>query len=147
MIDICTAGARVSVERLKNLSRTPFGVFLQAALSSCAGIVILLVFLGMIFSPAALQIMLAPIIGFNTAISGYSLLEKGGRSIRAEKLRLIAMAVLLSVTGCLALFLMHPWLEFKNSLILLTYGGSALAATFFGAWLATKNKKLNKAKL
>ena len=146
MIDICTTGARVSVERFKELRRTPLGIFLQAALSSCAGIVILLVFLAMIFSPAALQIMLAPIIGFNAAISGYSLLEKGGRSIRAEKLRLLSMAVVLSVTGYLALFLMHPWMGFMNSSSVLIYGGTALAATFFGAWLATKNKNVNKAK-
>jgi len=146
MIDICTTGARVSVERFKELRRTPLGIFLQAALSGSAGIVILLVFLAMIFSPAALQIMLAPIIGFNAAISGYSLLEKGGRNIRAERLRLIVMAVLLGITGYLALFLLHPWLGFMHSVGVLTYGGSALAATFLGAWLATKNKNLNKAK-
>ena len=146
MIDIWTTCAQASVARLRELSRTPSGIFLQAALSSIAGIVILLVFLAMIVSPMALAVLLSGVIASNGAISGYALLEKGGRSIRAERSRLIAMALLLCAAGCLALYLMHPWLRFINALSLPLYVGLSLAATFTGAWLASQKQQPEKSK-
>lgn len=138
MIEIWTIWAQTGLEKLTAWGRTPFGAFLQTALTSIAGIIVLLVFLTMIFSPATLPVLLSGVIVFNAAIAGYALQEKGGRSIRDEGTRLFTMALLLCAAGCLSLFLMYPWLEFISVISLPVYIGFALAATYAGAWLEAK---------
>ena len=145
MIDICNAGAQVSLEKIKSFTRRPIGIFLHTALLGTIGIIILVAFLAMALSPTALKYLLPAIIGFNGAIAGYNIIDKGGNHYPWKKTCLTAMAAILASTGCLALFLLYPWDATLNIGRYIFSGGAALALTFLGAWLAAKSKKLNHA--
>jgi len=144
MIDICNAGAQVSLEKIKSFARKPIGIFLHSALTASVGIIILLVFFAMALSPTALKIMLPVIIGFNCAIAGYNIIDKGGIRYPLKKTCLAAMAIILAATGCFALLLLYPWDATPDVRQYLISGCTAMAMTFFGAWLAAKNKNLNQ---
>ena len=120
------------------------GIFLYTALTSSIGVIILLAFFAMAVSPAALEILLPVIVSFNSAIAGYTLIDKGGVQLPGKKVYLIAMATTLGIAGCLALFLLYPWEPLLDGGRYLSSGMSALAMIFFGAWIATKSKKLNQ---
>ncbi len=144
MIDICITGAQLSLERMKALARTPLGIFLHTAFTANVGIIILMVFFAMVVSPTALKILLPGIIGFNSAMAGFNIINKGGILFPWKKFCLIAMAAILGVTGCLAFFVLYPWEPVFDKGRCLASGGSALALMFLGAWLATTSTHLNK---
>lgn len=144
MIDICTTGAQLSLERMKAFARTPYGIFLHTALTANIGIIILVAFFATALSPTALKILLPAIIGFNSAVAGFNIMNKGGVDFPWQKFCLTAMAVILGVTGCFTLFLLYPWEPLLNKGLCFSSGGSALILTFFGAWLANKSKNLNQ---
>ena len=144
MIDMCTTRAQLSLEWIKAFTRTPFGIFLHSALTAVVGIIILMAFFAMALSPTALKILVPAIIGFNAAVAGYNIIDKGGVRYPWKKTCLTLMALILAITGCLALFLLYPWDATLNIGRYLFSGTTALALTFFGAWLAAKSKKLNQ---
>lgn len=146
MIEICTTGAQLSLEKLRAFARTPLGIFLHSALTASTGIIILVAFFAMALSPNALKIMLPAIIGFNCAVAGYNIIDKGGIDFPRKKSCLTAMAAILAITGCLALFLLYPWEPLFDKGRCLSSSGSALVLTFLGAWLAAKSKNLNQKK-
>jgi hypothetical protein len=145
MIDICNAGAQVSLDKIKSFTKKPIGILLHTVLTGVVGIIILIAFLAMALSPAALKILLPAIIGFNGAIVGYNLINRGGSRFPWKKTCLAITAMTLAITGCLALFLLYPWSATLDISRYLFSGGMALATTFSGAWLATKSEKLNQA--
>jgi hypothetical protein len=144
MIDICSAGAEVSLNRLKLIARKPIGIFLYAAVTGSIGVVILVVFFAMVISPFTLAILLPAIIGFNGAVAGYNIIDKGGIQYPWKKSCLAITAAILALTGVLSLSLLYPWDAALNAGRYLFSGGAALALTFFGSWLAVKNKELNQ---
>ena len=108
MLEICINGAQEAMEKLKQFIRSPIGVFLSAFLTSLVGIVLLLAFLSMVFSPSALMLILPGIIAFNGAAGGYSLTDKTEGVFPHKKKILICLTALLTVTGCTVITLFCP---------------------------------------
>lgn len=141
MIDICTNGAKNMMDRIKQFSSAPTGIFLYSLLTAIVGVIILLAFFSMIFTGSVLTVLLPIIVGFNSAAGGYGFVDKTASDTPHQKLVLFGIAVLLTITGCFFITLFNPWeplLDGWRSLISFT---SALFSTFFGGWLAVKNKK------
>ena len=144
MIDICTTGAQVMMEKLKQFMASPLGVFLYALVTGMVGIIILLAFLSMVVSPSVLPMILPGIIAFNAAAGGYSLVEKNKGEAGVPKIALVAIAGLLTITGCSVLTLFCPWEPLVDGIRYLVSILAALVFTFFGAWIAGKSKSLNR---
>lgn len=142
MIDIYTNGARYTVDKIKQFSSSPTGMYLYTLVTGLIGILILLSFLSMIFTTAALPLILPAIIGFNGAASGYGITEKRHNNFTYKKLNLISIAILLTVTGCISITLFCPWESLLDGRRYLISGSSALLFTFLGSWIGVKSKKL-----
>lgn len=143
MIDTYTNGAQVTVEKIKQFIASPTGIFLYAFITGAIGMVILLVFLAMVLSTSALPMALPVIIAFNCAAGGYSITDKGQTTGFAKK-QLTTLALLLTFSGCTAIVFFCPWEPLFAADRYLIASASALLGTFFGAWIARKNKILNK---
>ncbi len=143
MIDIYTNGAQVTVEKMKQFLASPVGGFLYAFVTGAIGIVILLAFLSMFVSTAALPMALPALVAFNCAAGGYSLTDKS-KTDQLPKLSLCLMAILLTVTGCTVLLIFCPWENLFNVNRYLICGSVALIFTCLGAWIAHKNRQLNR---
>jgi hypothetical protein len=144
MLEICINGAQEVMERLKQFMKSPIGVFLSAALTGVVGIVLLLAFLSMVFSPSSLLLILPGIIGFNGAAGGYSLTDKTEGAFPHRKIALICLATLLTATGCSVITLFCPWEPLVDGGRYLISGVSTLIFTFFGSWIADKSKSLKR---
>lgn len=139
-----TSGAQVTVEKIKQVFATPLGAFFYALVTGAVGIVILLGFLSMFVSAAALPMALPALIAFNSAAGGYSLTEKNATEKGAGLPTLLLMAILLTIAGCSAIILFCPWESLLDINRLLLCAIAALISTFLGAWIARKNKNLNR---
>lgn len=144
MLEICINGAQEAMEKLKQFVTSPIGVFLSAFLTGLVGIVLLLAFLSMVFTPSALLLILPGIIAFNGAAGGYSLTDKTEGAFSHKTKALICLAALLTVTGCSVITLFCPWEPLVDGGRYLISGISTLIFTFFGSWIADKSKSLKK---
>lgn len=142
MLDLCVDSARVVIENIKRVFATPFGIFVSTALSGMVGVVILLFFFSMLLSESTLVMILPVIISFNAATCGYGLIDKGGPDFPRVTLSLLVISALLAITGCFALVVLLPWELITDGVRWLVSGLSALGFSFFGAWIARRNKKL-----
>lgn len=143
MIDIYTSGAQVTVEKIKQFLASPIGSFLYAFVTGAIGIVILLAFLSMFVSTAALPMALPALIAFNCAAGGYSLTDKN-KINQLPTFSLCLMAILLTTAGCTVLLFFCPWENLINVNRYLICGTVALICTFVGGWIARKNRQLNR---
>lgn len=144
MIDICTTGAQVMMEKLKQFMASPFGLFLYSLVTGVVGIIILLAFLSMVLSPSVLPLILPGIIAFNAAAGGYSIIEKYQGAFPFGKLTLFAIALVLTAAGCTILTFFCPWEPLFDVYRYLVAGLAALVFTFIGAWIGSKSKSLNR---
>lgn len=143
MIDIYTNGAQLTVEKIKQFAASPTGVFLYAFITGAIGIILLLGFASMIWSAPTLPTILPAIIAFNCAAGGFSLIDKN-KAATLPKISLILLTTLLTITGCSIIIVFCPW---ESLFDVNRYGISAIAAiisTVFGAWIASKNKNINR---
>jgi hypothetical protein len=129
------------MENIKRAFATPFGVFVYMAVSGMIGVVILLFFFSILFSGSMLAKILPVIISFNAATCGYGLVDKGGPGFPRVTLSLTVIGFLLAITGCLFIAVLMPW-EFTitDGVRWLVSGLLALIFSFFGAWIARRNK-------
>jgi len=132
------------MEKLKQFVTSPIGLFLSAVLTGMVGIVLLLAFLSMVFSPSALLLILPGIIAFNGAAGGYSLTGKREDAFPHKKKNLICLAALLTATGCSVITLFCPWEPLVDGGRYLISGVSTLIFTFLGSWIADKSKSLKR---
>lgn len=132
------------VGNIKQIFASPLGIFIYAALSGMIGIVILLAFFSLFLSGSTLALIQPAIIAFNAANSGYCTVSKGGENLPRFRISLIAITVLLTLTGYFSIPVFSPWESISNGMCHLISGLSALIFSFFGAWIAIKSKKLNK---
>lgn len=144
MIDIYTNGAQVTVDKMKQYLGSPFGAFLYALVTGAIGIAILLGFLSMFVSAAALPMSLAALIAFNSAAGGYSLTDKSTSTGRLPIVSLCLLALLLTLAGCLTLLFFCPWENLLDSNRIVICTTTALIFTFLGAWIARKSKNINR---
>ncbi|MGW8193684.1 MAG: hypothetical protein ACWGOX_05405 [Desulforhopalus sp.] len=144
MMDLCISGVQVMVEKFKRFMASSTGVFLYASVTGIAGIIILLAFLSMVFSPSILTMILPGIIAFNCAAGGYSLIEKQEGDAVSHRLALAAMAMLLTIAGCSVIVLFCPWEPLFDAIRYLVCGLMAVIFTVVGAWIGVKSKSLNK---
>lgn len=131
------------VEKIKGFFRTPTGVFLYAATTSVAGVLILLMFLSTVLSSSALLFILPAIVAFNGAVGSYGLADKK-ELVPYQKTGLSVLAALVAFTGCLTTSLLFPWeplLAVERLLISLV---AAFLSVTFGAWIAGKSKALTQ---
>lgn len=143
MIDTYTHGVQVTVEKIQQFLASPPGVFLYAFVTGAIGIVILLGFLSLFVSGAALPMALPALIAFNSAAGGYSLTGKSEKNKSALWL-LVLMAVLLTISGCIAILFFCPWEPVFDINRFLICTAASLIFTFLGAWIARKNNTLNR---
>ncbi|WP_136798356.1 hypothetical protein [Desulfosediminicola ganghwensis] len=141
MIDACEGGARVIVETVKNIFKSPVGIFIYALSTAIVGIVILLAFLSLIVVPSNLPWTLPVLIGFNAAGGGYGVAEKWG-TYPMKKLALFSFAVILTIAGGTIITLFCPWEQLLDMNRYLMSGVASLIFTFFGAWIAAKSQQL-----
>ncbi len=141
MIDICTNGAKHTMDRIKQFSSSPSGIFLYSLVTGIVGIIILLTFFSMLFAGSILTVLLPVIVGFNSAAGGYGFVDKRGSDTPYQKLPLFSIAVLLALTGCFLITLFNPWEPLLDGWRYLISTTTALFSTFFGAWLAVKTRK------
>ncbi|MFT5701428.1 MAG: FtsH-binding integral membrane protein [Desulforhopalus sp.] len=144
MIDTYSDGVQSTVEKIKTFFASPTGIFLYAFFTGAVGIVLLLAFLSMIVTPSVLPMALPAIIAFNCAAGGYSLTDKNHNETSLPKISLGMIATLLTITGCTTIVVFSPWEALFDSNRYLICGISALIFTFFGAWIASKSKKINR---
>lgn len=144
MLETCTHGAQEAMEKLKQFMTSPTGVFLSAVLTGVVGIVILLAFFSMVFSPSGLLLILPGIIAFNGAAGGYSLTDKGEHFFPYRKTALVCLAALLTATGGTVITLFCPWEPFVDTERYLISGLSAVIFTFLGSWIADKSRSLKR---
>lgn len=136
-------GAQVTVEKIKQFMASPIGVFLYAFITGAIGIVLLLGFTSMIWSPTALPTILPAIIAFNCAAGGFSLIDKN-KATTVPKLSLILLTALLTITGCSIIVVFCPWESFYDLHRYLISAIAGMIFTVFGAWIAWKSKNLNR---
>lgn len=141
MIDICTSGAKHTMDRIKQYSSSPTGIFLYSLVTGIVGIIILLTFFSMLFAGSMLTLILPVIVGFNSAAGGYGFVDKRGSDTPYQKLPLFGIAVLLAITGCFFITFIIPWEPLLDGWRYLITTTSALFSTFFGAWLAVKTRR------
>jgi hypothetical protein len=144
MIDTCKSGAQPMQEKIKQFMTSPAGVFCYALFTGMFGILILLSFLSMVFAASDMPLILPLVIAFNAAAGGYSLIDKSKDSFPRKKSALLAIAVLLTITGCSLITLFCPWESPFDPVRYIISGLSALVACLVGAWIGNKSKEINK---
>lgn len=146
MIEICTTGAQITVDKLKRFLHSPLGIFLYASITGIIGILILLMFLSMVLSASLLPGALPIIVAFNCAAGGFSLRDKARTTGSAQQCSYLGLATFLTIGGCSALPLFCPWEPLFDSSRYMITGLLALILTYFGVWIANKSKDLNRSK-
>ncbi len=142
MLDFYVDSARVALENVKKAFSTPVGIFIYALVTGMVGVVLLLFFFSMIFSGSALAMTLPAILAFNGASCGYGIVDKGGEDFPRLSIALIVISLLLFVTGYVTLHLLVPWESFTGAIRLLISGFLVVIFSYFGTWIARKNKSL-----
>lgn len=142
MMELDTGNARVIVEFMRSFFLSPVGIFLYAVTTGVIGIFILLLFFSMMLSPSALILFLPVIIAFNGAASGYGIADKR-EFFSHQKAGLISIVAILTLAGSALIILFCPWEPLLDENRIFTSGVITLGSTFFGAWIATKNKALH----
>ena len=144
MLDFYMDSARVALENVKKAFSTPFGIFIYALVTGMVGGVLLLFFFSMIFSGSSLAMTLPPILAFNGASCGYGIVDKGGEDFPRLTVALGVISLMLLVTGYVVLGLLVPWESFISTIRLLISGFLVVSFSYFGTWIARKNKSLPK---
>ncbi len=143
MLDMCVDGARVAVERWRQFLLSPAGVYLYSLITGMIGVFILLFFLSKALSSAALLMLLPCIIAFNSASSGYGMINRH-RSFPRAKPALFSIAALLAAAGCIASAYLFPWESVLNWVRWTVCTVAAMTGAFFGSWIAVKKHALNE---
>ncbi|MBM9604994.1 hypothetical protein [Desulfopila inferna] len=144
MIEMGISAAQTTVEKMKHFAASPLGIFFYAAVPGMVGIIILLGFMAAVIFPSDLPNTLPFIIAFNSAASGYGLVDKGGDNYPGKRPTLFIIALVMTVTGCSAITIFCPWESLVEGERYFICASSAIIFTFFGAWLGSKSKKLSK---
>ena len=142
MLDFYVDSARVGIENVKKAFATPFGIFIYSAATGMMGVIILLFFFSMLLSGSSLAMALPAILAFNGACCGYGIVDRGGTDFPRLTMALVVISLLLLATGYAALGLLVPWESFTGGIRLLISGSLVVVFSFFGIWIARKNKKL-----
>ena len=145
MLNICVDNARITVEHMKQAFACPLGIFFYAALSGIVGVAILSAFCSMVVAQTALPVLLPFVISFNGATSGFYLVDKGGVHFPHLRIGLVVISCLLVVTGCFAITVLLPWESMLDGTRYLISGVPAVVFTFFGAWIGSKSKHMDRA--
>lgn len=144
MIEIYSSGARYTVEKLKQFSLSPFGLFLYAVTVSVFGILILLMFMATFVQTAALPMAVPVVVGFNAALCGFNLSNRATVEVPCKNLQLFLLASCLCLTGCFVITLFCPWESFLDGRRIAISGLAALSLTYLGSWIAIKSKNINR---
>ena len=144
MLDFYVDSARVAMENVKKAFAAPFGIFVYSAATGMMGVILLLFFFSMLFSGSSLARVLPVILAFNGACCGYGIVDRGGADFPRLTMALIVISLLLLVTGYVALGLLVPWESFTGGIRLFISGCLVVGFSFFGTWIARKNKKEQK---
>lgn len=144
MLDLCTTGAQITVERIKSFMASGVGVYLWSLVTGMIGILILFLFVSMVLSPSVTLLLLPAIVAFNGAGSGYALTDKYKGDYSHRHFALISQALLLTLFGCVAIVFFCPWEPLFDTGRLLISAAAALIFTFAGNWIAQKSKKLHR---
>ncbi len=142
MLDFYVDSARVAIENVKKAFATPFGIFVYSAATGMMGVVILMFFFSMLLSGSSLAMALPVILAFNGACCGYGIIDRGGADFPRLTMALIVISLLLLATGYVVLGLLVPWESFTGGIRLFISGCLVVGFSFFGTWIARKNKKL-----
>ncbi len=125
---------------LRNCFHSPLGSYISTLISGVVGIVLLLTFFSMLLSPAITLLTLPMVVSFNCAMCGYSITEKKSERTNLRKVTLLSFAAILTITGCSLVTILYPWEPLLAGMRYLYTGSFAVVFSFFGAWLAIKNR-------
>jgi hypothetical protein len=139
MIDIYRDAVRLATHQWSLFLRSPAGIYLYSLVTGIMGIAILLFFSAMVFSAEAVDMLLPLIVAFNSASSGFALIDRAAEPLQSTyALRLFILAILLAVTGLLGFFFLIPIIQAGILLHYIMVPALSLTAAFIGAWLAKK---------
>ena len=118
------------------------GSVLYVSATGVVGVILLLGFFSLFLVPFALIYLLPLIIGFNGAVSGYNLADKGVGSHLISCL----IALLFALSGGIFLRLFCSWIFTAEwlSYLLFSVGGSFITAWIsivIGSWIFKKNRE------
>ncbi len=142
MLDFYVDSARVAIENVKKAFATPFGIFVYFAVTGVMGVVILMFFFSMLLSGSSLAMALPVILAFNGACCGYGIVDRGRTDFPLLSPAIVVISLLLLATGYAVLDLLVPWESFTGAIRLLISGSLVVGFSFFGTWIAHKNKNL-----
>jgi hypothetical protein len=139
MIDIYRDAVRLATHQWSLFLRSPAGIYLYSLVTGIMGIAILLFFSAMVFSAEAVDMLLPLIVAFNSASSGFALIDRATKPLQSTyPFRLFILAILLAITGLLGFFFLIPRIQAGILLHYIMVPALSLTAAFIGAWLAKK---------
>ena len=130
-----------------NMMSSRLGKILYSILIGTVGAIILVVFLTGILPPAAIESVLPFIIGFNTALTGYMVIEKTKNDFTRKRTLAMGVGIAVVLATAISINLMFlQWTGFnlvgpESLLILLPVG---IVTSILGGMLATKYFNLNE---
>ncbi len=125
---------------LRNCIHSPLGSYISTLFTGVLGIVLLLTFFSTILSPAITLLTLPMVVSFNCAMCGYSITEKRTKRNNLPRIPLLNVAAILTIVGCSIVTLFYPWEPLMDGMRYLITGSCAVVFSFFGSWIAIKNK-------
>ena len=134
--------AKLSINILNRLTASVPGAFAYSILAGVFGALILIIFLDGVLAFESLMKLIPWILGFNTALTGYSLVEKTRERLTYKRLYAIGSGGIVVILVCLLLTLAFDFGALVTIPQLAIYGLIGIVFSGFGAWVSIKQHQL-----
>ncbi len=129
---------KLSINPFNRLTASLPGAFAYSILAGVLGALILITFLDGVLAFESLMKLIPWILGFNTTLTGYSLIDKTREQLSYKRLYAMGSGGLVVILVCLLLTLAFDFGTLVTIPQLVMYGIIGVVFSGFGAWLATK---------
>ncbi|RTZ94865.1 MAG: hypothetical protein DSY90_15090 [Deltaproteobacteria bacterium] len=128
----------MSISFFNRLTASLPGAIIYSILAGVIGALILMIYLGGMVATESLMKWIPWILGFNTAITGYSLIDKTMERLHNKRIYAVGSGVIVVVTVCLVLTLTSEFGNIVTPAQLAMYGIIGVIFSGFGAWVSIK---------
>ncbi|RUA00529.1 MAG: hypothetical protein DSY89_06360 [Deltaproteobacteria bacterium] len=129
---------KLSISFFNRLTASLPGAIIYSILAGVIGALILMIYLGGMVATESLMKWIPWILGFNTAITGYSLIDKTMERLHNKRIYAVGSGVIVVVTVCLVLTLTSEFGNIVTPAQLAMYGIIGVIFSGFGAWVSIK---------
>jgi len=130
--------SKLSINFFNRLTVSLPGAFAYSILAGVFGALILIIFLDGVLAFEPLMKLIPWILGFNAALTGYSLIDKTRERLPYKRLYAMGSGGLVVILVCLLLTLAFDYGTLVTIPQLVMYGVIGVVSSGFGAWLSTK---------